>query len=73
MARDTHRVMRHQDGWQVKRDGGKRASHVTGTKAEAEKLAREISRNQDTELQIHNKDGKIGSSDSHGNDPRGNG
>ena len=72
--RDTHRVMPRKDGsWQVKRDGGKRASHVTETKAEAEKLAREISRNQETELQIHNKDGQIASSDSHGNDPRGRG
>jgi uncharacterized protein YdaT len=73
MARDTHRVMPHKNGWQVKRDGGKRASRVVGTKAEAEKLAREISRNQETELQVHNKDGVIASSDSHGNDPRGRG
>ena len=73
MARDTHRVMPHKDGWQVKRDGGKRASHVAATKAEAEKIGREISRNQQTELQVHTKDGQIGSSDSHGNDPRGRG
>ncbi len=25
MARDTHRIMPHKDGWQVKRDGGKRS------------------------------------------------
>lgn len=74
MARDTHRVMPHKDGgWQVKRDGGKRASRVTETKAEAEKLARTISRNQETELQVQNLDGKISQSDSHGNDPRGRG
>lgn len=74
MARDTHRIMPHKDGgWQVKRDGGKRASHVTGTKAEAEKLGRAISRNQETEFTIHNKDGQMGSSDSHGNDPKGRG
>lgn len=74
MARDTHRVMPHANGgWQVKRDGGKRASHVASSKAEAEKLGRAISRNQGTELNIHNQDGKIGSSDSHGNDPRGRG
>lgn len=72
--RDTHRVMPHKDGgWQVKRDGGQRASRVTDTKAEAEKLGRQISRNQETEFQVHNKDGQIGSSDSHGNDPRGRG
>ncbi len=74
MARDTHRIMPHKNGgWQVKRDGGKRASHVVKTKAEAEKLGREISRNQDTELQVQNLDGKITRSDSHGNDPRGRG
>jgi hypothetical protein len=61
--------MPHEDGWQVKRDGGKRASRVTETKAEAEKLGREISRNQETELQVHRKDMTIERSDSHGNDP----
>ena len=69
MARDTHRIMPHEDGWQVKRDGGKRASRVADTKAEAEKMGREISRNQETELQIHRKDMTIERSDSHGNDP----
>lgn len=74
MARDTHRVMPHKaGGWQVKRDGGKRASHRTDTKAEAEKLGREISRNQGTEFTIHGADGSIQRSDSHGNDPRGRG
>ncbi len=72
MARDTHRVMPHKNGgWQVKRDGGKRASHVESTKAAAEKLGRAISRNQDTELQVHGQDGSILRSDSHGNDPKG--
>ena len=68
--RDTHRVMPHQSGgWQVKRDGDKQASHHTSTKKEAEQLGRSISRNQETELQIHGKDMKIQRSDSHGNDP----
>lgn len=66
---DSHRVMPHKDGWQVKRDGGQRASNICGTKKEAINVAREISRNQQTELQIHNKDGRISSRDSHGNDP----
>ncbi len=71
MARDTHRVMPHkQGGWQVKRDGGKRASHRTDTKGAAEKLGRKISVNQGTELTIHGKDGSIERSDSHGKDPR---
>jgi hypothetical protein len=39
------------------------------TKKEAESRARDISRNQETELVIHNRDGKISRKDSHGNDP----
>ncbi|HID31260.1 MAG TPA: DUF2188 domain-containing protein, partial [Desulfobacterales bacterium] len=39
------------------------------TKREAVNRAREISRNQRTELIIHNRNGKISSCDSHGNDP----
>lgn len=69
MARDTHRVMPHTDGWQVKRDGASKPSHITDTQAEAISIAREISRNQGTELQIHGKDGRIRRSDSHGHDP----
>ena len=66
---DSHRVMKHDDGWQVKRDGGKRASHVVNTKKEAEQIARQISKNQGTELQIHKQNGQIQRRDSHGNDP----
>ena len=65
MSRDTHRVMPHPDGWQVKRDNGLRASHVTDTKAEAEYLARPISQHQHTELTIHGLDGRMQRSDSH--------
>jgi hypothetical protein len=67
---DTHHVVPNQDGgWDVKRGGGQKASHHTDTKAEAERIARDISKNQGTELIIHGKDGKIQSKDSHGNDP----
>jgi len=70
MGRDTHRVMPHKDGgWQIKRDGDERASHRGGTQSELIDTAREISRNQGTELQIHRRDGTIRQSDSHGNDP----
>jgi hypothetical protein len=42
---DTHHVVPNPDGgWNVKRGGGQKASHHTGTKAEAEKIARGISR-----------------------------
>jgi hypothetical protein len=53
----------------VKRGGGERSSGHFDTKTQAIDRAREISRNQGTELRIHNRDGRIASSDSHGNDP----
>jgi len=56
-------------GWDVKRGGGDRSSVHADTKQQAIDRGREISRNQGSELVIHNKDGKISQSDSHGNDP----
>jgi len=70
MARKTHHVVTNPNGgWDVKRNGSNRASVHTNTKSEAERIGREISRNQKTELVIHGLDGKIQRSDSHGNDP----
>lgn len=64
-----HVVPNPAGGWDVKRGGGERSSGHFDTKAEAIGRAREISRNQGTELRIHNLDGRIASSDSHGEDP----
>lgn len=66
----THHVVPNSaGGWDVKRGGGERASGHFDTKAQAVNRGREISRNQGTELRVHNRDGRIASSDSHGNDP----
>ncbi|QIG80920.1 DUF2188 domain-containing protein [Stakelama tenebrarum] len=56
-------------GWDVKRGGASRASTHHDTKREAIDRGRDISRNQNSEFRIHNRDGKIARSDSHGNDP----
>jgi len=71
MPRDTHHVVPNSErgGWDVKRGGAARASAHAATKAQAERIGRDISRNQGTELVIHGKDGLIQRSDSHGNDP----
>lgn len=67
---ETHHVVHNpQGGWDVKRGGGERASSHHDTKRPAIDEARQISRNQGTELRIHNRDGRIASSDSHGGDP----
>lgn len=67
----THHVVPSpKGGWDVKRGGGDRASGHYDTKAEAVSQGREISRNQKTELKIHNQNGRIAQSDSHGGDPK---
>lgn len=67
---ETHHVVpSNKGGWDVKRGGGDRASGHFDTKKEAVDFGRVVSRNQQTELRIHNQDGRIGQSDSHGRDP----
>lgn len=63
-------VTKHQGGWQVKGAGNTKATKVTSTQKEAIDVAREIAKNQSSELLIHGKDGRIREKDSHGNDPR---
>ena len=57
-------------GWDVKRGGGERSSGHFDTKREAIDQGRLISRNQGTEFRIHNLNGRIAQSDSHGHDPK---
>jgi len=67
-GRNQH-VVPHENGWAVKPAGGQRASSVHKTQHEAIERAREISQNQNSELFIHGRDGRIRERDSHGNDP----
>jgi len=67
--KEHHLVPNHEGGWDVRKNGAERASIHTDTKAEAERIGREISRNQKYEFIIHRQDGTIQKSDSHGNDP----
>lgn len=69
MGKNQHVVPGENGGWNVKGEGNTRATRHTDTKAEATKIARDISRNQSSELFIHGRNGKIQSRDSHGNDP----
>lgn len=70
MARSSHHVVHNSNGgWDVKRNGAQRSSGHFETKEEAVNAGRQISQNQGTELVIHGMNGRIQSSDSHGNDP----
>jgi hypothetical protein len=70
MSRKQHHVVSNPSGgWDVKRPGAQRVSAHTEIKKDAIDVGRRISQNQETELIIHNKNGRISESDSHGNDP----
>lgn len=67
---ETHHVVPNPaGGWDVKRGGSDRASSHHDKKQDAIDAGRKVSQNQQTELRIHNQDGRIGQSDSHGVDP----
>ncbi|MFS7200582.1 DUF2188 domain-containing protein [Carnobacterium divergens] len=69
MGKNQHVVPGQNGGWNIKGEGNSKATAHTNTKAEAINKARDISKNQKSELFIHGKDGRIQSRDSHGNDP----
>ena len=68
MLKQTHVVYRGQ-GWASEDSDNERASRIFPTKEEAIDWARNHSRQEGSELFIHNMDGKIANRDSHGNDP----
>lgn len=70
MTHNTHHVVPNPTGgWDVKKGGAQKASLHTDNKQDAIDNGRIISQNQKTEFVIHNKNGRISQSDSHGNDP----
>jgi hypothetical protein len=70
MSRKSHHIVPNpQGGWDVKKGGASKASLHTDNKTDAINNGRLISQHQKTELVIHNKNGRISQSDSHGNDP----
>jgi hypothetical protein len=68
MSKDQH-VVPHPDGWAVRGAGNERLTSVHKTQEEAIQVAREIARNQQSELVIHDRHGQIRDKDSFGPDP----
>ena len=69
MGKNQHVTPHPNGGWQVKGAGNSRATVRTATQKEAIEIAREIARNQNSELVIHRPNGQIRDKDSHGRDP----
>lgn len=68
MGKNQH-VVPNQNGWGIKGEGNKKLTQILATQAKAVDAAREIARNQRSELFIHNIKGQIRERDSYGNDP----
>ncbi len=62
-------VVPHGKEWAVRGEGNSRATAIKSTQGEAAQVARDIARNQQSELIIQNRHGQIRQKDSFGNDP----
>jgi len=69
MGKNQHVIPHPDGGWQVKGAGNERATVRTDTQLAAIEFARNIARNQQSELIVHRPNGQIRSKDSYGNDP----
>jgi Uncharacterized protein conserved in bacteria (DUF2188) len=61
-------VVKHSEGWAVKRPGAERASFVTSTQAESISQGRRMSQAEGAELTIQGRNGQFRAADSHGHD-----
>ncbi|WP_196017056.1 DUF2188 domain-containing protein [Alistipes senegalensis] len=68
MGKNQH-VVPHDGQWAARGEGNQRVTVITRTQQEAIEIAREIARNQRSELLIHRPNGQIRDRDSYGNDP----
>ena len=69
MGKNQHVTPHPDGGWQVKGAGNSRATVRTETQKEAIDIARDMARNQESELFICVENGRIRERDSHGHDP----
>jgi len=68
MGKNQH-VVRREDGWAVRGEGNTRDTSHNRTQGQAIDAARDIARNQHSEVVIHDQHGRIRDKDSYGNDP----
>ena len=68
MGKNQH-VVPTRGRWGIRGEGNSRLTSTFDRQSDAIAAARQISRNQNSELIIHGRDGQIRERDSHGNDP----
>ncbi len=67
--RKNQYVVKYGDEWAVKGANNSRVTKVTSTQGEAIRIARDIARNQHSEMRVQGNDGKFRVCNSYGNDP----
>lgn len=65
----NHHVVPKGKRWAVKGERNQRNTTICSTQKEAINIVRQISKNQNSNLFIHDKNNQIRELDSHGNDP----
>ncbi|MEZ4883713.1 MAG: DUF2188 domain-containing protein [Chitinophagales bacterium] len=68
MGKNQH-VVKKDNKWSVKGAGNSKSTKKFNTQKEAINFAREIAKNQKSDVVIHGRDGKVRDKDSYGNDP----
>lgn len=74
MGKNQHVTPHSNGGYQVKGAGNQKATKLFDRQSDAINFARDVARNQQAELVIHNQQGRIRAKDSYGRDtfpPRG--
>lgn len=67
--RNNVHIVQRDSGWGTLREGGRRATQVFDTQAQAIRAGRQMAREGQGEILIHGRDGRIRARDSHGSDP----
>ena len=69
MAKKNQHVVKRDDGWAVKGEGNSRDTSRHNTQADAFNAARDIAKNQGSEVLIHGENGRIRERNTYGKDP----
>lgn len=67
MGKNIH-IVKHSNGWAVRGAGNQKVTKVTDTQFEAISRGKEIAKNNQSELVIHGKNGRIREKNSYGED-----
>lgn len=68
MEKNQH-VVPHNEKWGVRGAGNEKVTKVADTQKQAIEIAKEIAKNQKSEVVIHRPNGEIRDNNSYGNDP----